>query len=87
MKRTDYRDLILGLIPLFDPPAVAVHGDTAGLEGIYAQLPGRFPKLYERLLLSYQWEDVDLSSILRKSPAPRSPSRSVRWAVRMKSIH
>jgi len=63
MKSTDYNELILGLISSFDPPAVAVHEDPAGLEGVYAQLPGRFPKLYEQFLLSYHWEDVDLISM------------------------
>lgn len=63
MKRNDYKGLILGLISLFDPPVVAVPEDPAGLEGIYARLPGRFPLLYEQLLLSYRWEDTDLISM------------------------
>lgn len=30
------------------------------LEEIYARLPGRFPPLFERLVLSYRWAEVDL---------------------------
>lgn len=35
--------------------------DKSALEPIYAQLPGRFPWLYEKLVLSYRWANVDLS--------------------------
>src|SRR4051794_5715247 len=35
--------------------------DKSSLEPIYAQLPGRFPRLYEELVLSYRWAEVDLS--------------------------
>ena len=63
MKRVDHKELINSLLSSFNPPAVPVHEDPAGLEGIYAKLPGRFPNLYEQLLLSYQWEDMDLISM------------------------
>jgi hypothetical protein len=32
----------------------------ADLEPIYSQLPGQFPRLYEELVLSYRWAEVDL---------------------------
>jgi hypothetical protein len=32
------------------------------LEPIYAQLPARFPPLFERLVLSYRWAEVELGS-------------------------
>ena len=32
------------------------------LDGIYASLPGRFPPLFERLVLSYRWTEVDLQT-------------------------
>ncbi len=34
--------------------------DRAELETLYAKLPARFPPLYERLVLSYRWAEVDL---------------------------
>ena len=30
------------------------------LEAVYAKLPARFPPLYEQLVLSYRWLEVDL---------------------------
>jgi hypothetical protein len=41
---------------------VKVATDSSMLEPIYAQLPARFPRLYEELLLSYRWAEVDLGS-------------------------
>lgn len=32
------------------------------LEELYAELPGRFPPLFEQMVLSYRWAEVDLSS-------------------------
>ena len=34
--------------------------DAIYLEPLYAVLPARFPPLYEELVLSYRWADVDL---------------------------
>ena len=46
--------------------------DPALLEPIYAKLPARFPPLYERLVLSYRWDTVDLDSyrLLANPPGP-----------------
>ena len=37
-----------------------VQTDPGRLQEIYARLPARFPPLYERLVLSYRWAEVDL---------------------------
>jgi hypothetical protein len=34
--------------------------DPSMLEPLYAKLPARFPPLYEQLVLTYRWADVDL---------------------------
>ncbi|SRR6266481_7084648 len=34
--------------------------DPSKLESVYAQLPARFPPLFESLLLTYRWPEVDL---------------------------
>lgn len=34
--------------------------DVSELQPLYAKLPARFPPLYEQLVLSYRWADVDL---------------------------
>jgi hypothetical protein len=35
----------------------------ASLANLYARLPGSFPPLYERLVLSYRWAEVDLKRL------------------------
>ena len=42
------------------------------LDPIYAKVPARFPKLYERLVLSYRWAEVDLVTcrLLANPPGP-----------------
>jgi len=40
--------------PIKVPPQVTA------LDPVYAKLPSRFPPLYEQLVLSYRWADVDL---------------------------
>jgi len=53
--------------------------DKSALELIYAQLPGRFPRLYEELLLSYRWAEVDLSTYtLLSNPPGNDLSRLLR---------
>jgi hypothetical protein len=36
--------------------------DRSSLETLYAVLPGRFPPLFETLVLSFRWAEVDLQS-------------------------
>jgi hypothetical protein len=51
---------------------IKVATEAASLEPLYSQLPARFPHLYERLVLSYRWADVDLKSftLLANPPGP-----------------
>ncbi len=44
--------------------------DAYALEPPYAKVPARFPRLYEQLLISYRWAEVDLQSftLLANSP-------------------
>src|SRR5271155_3528045 len=46
-----------------------VTAEPALLEPIYAKLPARFPPLFEQLVLSYRWAEVDLGSF-RLLPNP-----------------
>jgi hypothetical protein len=39
---------------------IKVETPANALEAIYAKLPARFPRLYEKLVLTYRWEQVDL---------------------------
>lgn len=44
----------------------------AALEPLYADLPARFPPLFERLTLSYRWAEVELDSytLVANPPGP-----------------
>ena len=52
----------------------ATETDPAALSELYARLPGRFPPLYERLVLSYRWLDVQLDGLLVFLANPPGPS-------------
>jgi len=39
---------------------LAQRTEASELDPLYAKLPARFPPLYEQLVLSYRWADVDL---------------------------
>jgi hypothetical protein len=52
---------------------VAVHTDRAALAPVYRRLSRRFPRLYERLILSYRWLEVDLH-LLRLLANPPGPT-------------
>jgi hypothetical protein len=47
----------------------------SSLDPLYAKLPARFPPLYERLVLSYRWAEVDLG-ICRLLANPLGPDLS-----------
>lgn len=49
-----------------------VETELSQLEGIYARLPARFPRLFERMVLSYRWAEVDLGMyrLLANPPGP-----------------
>ena len=46
--------------------------DRCYLDPLYAKLPARFPPLYESLVLSYRWAEVDLGTftLLANPPGP-----------------
>lgn len=48
--------------PLRGRTAVLQKTDSSKLEPLYAKLPARFPPLYEQLVLTYRWAEVDLGS-------------------------
>ncbi len=41
---------------------IKVETPQSQLEELYAELPGRFPPLFEKMVLSYRWAAVDLST-------------------------
>jgi len=43
----------------------AIRTDPSDLEQAYLQLPDRFPPLYEQLVLSYRWLEVELDDLVR----------------------
>jgi hypothetical protein len=43
----------------------------AALEPIYARIPARFPPLYERLVLSYRWDELDFETYRLLENPPR----------------
>jgi len=49
-----------------------VNAASSLLEPLYAKLPARFPKLFEFLILSYRWAEVDLMTyrLPAHSPGP-----------------
>jgi hypothetical protein len=51
---------------------MAMHTDPDELEPLLAKLPARFPPLFERLVLSFRWAEVDLQSfrLLANPPGP-----------------
>ncbi len=49
--------------------AKEVNTNPAALDALYAKLPARFPPIYEQLVLSYRWAEVDLR-LFRLLPNP-----------------
>lgn len=51
---------------------IEVHTELSMLDPIYAKIPARFPVLYERLVLSFRWAEVDLQtySLHANPPGP-----------------
>src|SRR5262245_8732333 len=46
--------------------------EASALEPLYAELPAHFPPLYEKLVLSYRWAEVDLGSYALVANPPGS---------------
>ena len=55
-------------------PAAIMTGRVQ-LEPLYRRLPGRFPDLYEQLVLTYRWPEIDLQ-IVRLLSNPTGPTLS-----------
>jgi hypothetical protein len=51
---------------------IKVNTEPSSLEPIYSKLPARFPRLFERLVLSYRWAEVDLRSFRLLANPPGS---------------
>jgi len=51
---------------------VQVDTNAKQLETLYSKLPARFPPLFERLILTYRWAEVDLQSyrLIANPPGP-----------------
>jgi len=57
--------LLAQFVEHFQPPAIRVDvGGATAFDHIYQLLPARLPMLYERLLLTFMWDDVELPSFL-----------------------
>jgi hypothetical protein len=52
--------------------AMKIETDPSFLDPIYSKVPGRFPPLYEKLVLSYRWAQVHLDShtLFPNAPGP-----------------
>jgi hypothetical protein len=61
-------DLNEGLTVRWRPAAITT--DREHLAPIYHKLPGRFPALYERLVLSYRWMEVHLETVMLLANPP-----------------
>ncbi len=46
--------------PRFGEIAIPESTDPACLVAVYSKLPAKFPPLYEKLVLTYRWQEVDL---------------------------
>jgi len=51
---------------------VKIETPESQVQELYAELPARFPKLFEGMLLSYRWAEVDLGTyrLLANPPGP-----------------
>jgi hypothetical protein len=51
---------------------VRVETPVSQLDEVYAELPTRFPRIFERMLCSYRWAEVDLGTyrLLANPPGP-----------------
>jgi hypothetical protein len=62
-------------------PAAVVTGRDE-LEQLYERLPGPFPALYERLVLSYRWLDVHLETVMLLANPPGPTLSGLAAAIR-----
>jgi hypothetical protein len=52
----------------------AIRTESPALDELYRSLPVRFPPLYEQLVLSYRWLEVELNGFLSFCANPPGPS-------------
>ena len=66
---------------------IKVQTDLTALDPVYAKLPARFPPLYEQLVLSYRWADVDLQKFtLLANPPGDELSGSLQKIMKAKGL-
>jgi hypothetical protein len=58
--------------PKWKPAAMAT--DPTALGNVYESLPGRFPPLFEQLVLSYRWLEIELGGFVELFANPPGPS-------------
>jgi hypothetical protein len=59
----------------FEWRASKIITDRSHLDAVYQKIPARFPPLYEQLVLSYRWAEIDIESC-RLLPNPSGPDLS-----------
>ena len=59
---------------------LAVETSRVTLQGLYQCMPGPLPSLYETLILSYQWAEVDLGRLRLLENLPPA-LHGLRWAI------
>lgn len=57
-------------------PVVEIKTDPVQLDSLYQNLPGRYPKLFEKLLLNFRWEHFSDTGICQFFPNPLEPDFS-----------
>lgn len=62
-------DFFNALVNVYGVPIIKSETKQTCLEHLYSMLPAKFPPLYEKLLLSYRWQEIDLG-ILRLLESP-----------------
>jgi len=50
-----------------------INTPATALESFYRQIPHSLPPVYEQLILTYRWLEVDLGSVVRLLPNPPGP--------------
>jgi hypothetical protein len=58
--------------PIWKPGAIVT--DVEALKAAYKTIPARFPPLYEQLVLSYRWLEIDLRGFVALFPNPPEAS-------------
>ena len=59
MTDDDLISIFVAAFPRFGGDITPQSTDPANLAAVYSKLPAKFPPLYERLVLSHRWNEVD----------------------------